>query len=153
MKRLSTIFLQAVIILIGVGAITFLLWEPHVEGRNAHATVFQIYFNDPFLAFAYVGSIPFFTGLWKVFRILGYARQDRIFSPEAVKAVQTVKYCAIAVICFVLVGEIFILTNNSDDRAPGVMMGVVIILASTITAAVAATFEAILQNGAEAKQA
>ena len=62
MKRSSTIFLQIVIVLIGIGAVALLLWEPQIEGRNAHATLFEIYFKDPFLAYAYIGSIPFFVG-------------------------------------------------------------------------------------------
>ena len=32
MKRSSTIFLQVVIVLIGIGALALLLWEPHIEG-------------------------------------------------------------------------------------------------------------------------
>ena len=48
MRKGSTIFLQVVIVFIGIGSVGLLLWEPHIEGRNAHATVFQIYFNDPF---------------------------------------------------------------------------------------------------------
>ncbi|MEI9960067.1 MAG: hypothetical protein WDM76_02730 [Limisphaerales bacterium] len=34
MKKSSTIFLQVVIVLIGIGALTLLLWEPHIEGRE-----------------------------------------------------------------------------------------------------------------------
>jgi hypothetical protein len=37
-------------VVVGGAVFVFLLWEPHIEGRNAHATLFQIYFNDPFLA-------------------------------------------------------------------------------------------------------
>ena len=59
MKRSSTIFLQVVIVLIGIGALAVMLWEPLIEGRNAHATLFQVYFNDPFLAYAYTASIAF----------------------------------------------------------------------------------------------
>lgn len=70
MKRGSTIFLQAVIVLLGIGALALMLWEPHLEGRNAHATTFEIYFNDPFLAYAYVASIPFFTALYQAFKVL-----------------------------------------------------------------------------------
>src|SRR5215467_7470888 len=103
-----TIFLQAVIVLIGVAALALLLWEPHIEGRNAHATLFQIYFNDPFLAYAYIASIAFFVGLYHAFKVLGYAGQNKVFSPEAVKALRTIKYCAISIIGFVAVGEIFI---------------------------------------------
>jgi hypothetical protein len=42
MKRSSTIFLQVVIVLIGIGALAVMLWEPHIEGRNAHATLFNV---------------------------------------------------------------------------------------------------------------
>ncbi|HZM91557.1 MAG TPA: hypothetical protein VFF31_33865 [Blastocatellia bacterium] len=38
-----TIFLRAVIVLIGIGAVALLLWEPQIEGRNAHATLFEIF--------------------------------------------------------------------------------------------------------------
>src|SRR6187431_2934226 len=117
MKRSSTIFLQVVIVLIGIGVLAFMLWEPHIEGRNAHATLFEIYFKDPFLAYAYVASIPFFMALYQVFRVLGYAGQDKAFSQEAVKAVQTIKYCAKAIVGFVAIGEIFIMLNDSDDCA------------------------------------
>ena len=74
MKRSSTIFLQVVIVLIGIGALALLLWEPHIEGRNAHATLFEIYFKDPFLAYAYIASIPFFVALYQAFKLLGYCR-------------------------------------------------------------------------------
>ncbi|MEK7529195.1 MAG: hypothetical protein AAB592_05500 [Patescibacteria group bacterium] len=64
MKRSSTIFLQTVIVLIGIGALAILLWEPHLEGVNANATTLsEIYFDDPFLALVYIWSIPFFMEL------------------------------------------------------------------------------------------
>ncbi len=50
MKRNSALLLQAAIVLIGIGTLALMLWEPHIEGRNAHATNFEIYFKDPFLA-------------------------------------------------------------------------------------------------------
>jgi hypothetical protein len=56
MKSSSALFLQVVIVLMGIGALGLMLWEPHLEGRNAHATTFEIYFKDPFLAYVYVGS-------------------------------------------------------------------------------------------------
>src|SRR6195256_2485457 len=108
MKRSSTIFLQVVIVLIGIGALALLLWEPHIEGRNAHATPFEIYFKDPFLAYAYIASIPFFVALYQAFKVLGYAGQNKVFSQEAVKALRTIKFCAIVIVGFVAVGEIFI---------------------------------------------
>jgi hypothetical protein len=151
MKRSSTIFLQIVIVIIGIAALAFLLWEPHVEGRNAHATLFEIYFKDPFLAYAYVASIPFFVALYQAFRVLGYTGQNKIFSQDAVKALRTIKYCATAIIGFVAGAEIFILLNSEEDKAGGIVIGIVIAFGSIVIAVAAAMFERILQNAVDLK--
>ena len=77
MKRGSILFLRAVILLVGVGVLAGLLWEPQLEGRNANADLATIYFRDPFLAYAYVGSLPFFFGLYQAFTLLGYVGQGQ----------------------------------------------------------------------------
>lgn len=151
LKRSSTAFLQSVIVLIGIGALALMLWEPHLEGRNAHATIFEIYFKDPFLAYAYLASIPFFVALYQGFKVLGYAGKNQVFSQAAVKALRTAKFCAIAMIGLVAVGEFFIMMNDSDDRAGGVFMGVLITFGSIVMAAAAATFERILQSAVDLK--
>ena len=151
MKWGATVFLRAVLVLIGVGAVFLLLWEPHLEGRNAHATLFEIYFKDPFLAYAYTASIPFFVGLYQAFKLLGYAGRNKEFSPPAVRSVRTIKYCAIALIGFVAIGEVIIFSNDSDDRAGGVMMGVFIFFAAIVVASATAVLERILQNAADMK--
>ena len=151
MKRSSTIFLQIVVVLIGIGALALLLWEPHIEGRNAHATLVQIYFHDPFLAYAYIASIAFFAALYQAFNVLGYVRQNRVFSREAVKALRTIRNCSIAIIGFVAGAEIFIMLSNSDDRAGGVFMGVLITFGAVVIATAAAMFERILENAVAIK--
>jgi hypothetical protein len=151
MKRTSTIFLQTVIVLLGVGALAVMLWEPHIEGRNVHATLFEIYFKDPFLAYAYVASIPFFVALYQAFKVLAYIRQNKTFSQATVKALRTIKYCAITIIGFVAVGVIFLIFGDKDDRPAGVFMRVLITFASMIVATAAAVFERILQNAVDIK--
>lgn len=151
MKRSSTAFLQVVIVLIGLGALALLLWEPHLEGRNKHATVFEVYFHDPFLAYAYIASVAFFVALYQAFKVLGYAGKNQVFSSAAVKALRTIKFCAIAMIGFVAGAEIFILMQESDDRAGGVVMGVFIAFGSIVMATAAATFERILQSAVDLK--
>ena len=151
MKRNATAFLQVVVVLIGIGALALMLWEPHLEGRNAHATPFEIYFNDPFLAYAYLASIPFFVGLYQAFKVLGYAGRDQVFSPAAVKALRTLKFCAIAIIGFVVVGEVFFILPNSDDPPAGIAMGIFIAFPSIVIATAAAMFERLLQNAVEMK--
>src|SRR5246127_3187928 len=108
MKRSSTIFLQAVIVLIGIGALAFLLWEPHVEGANAPATLFQMYSNS-FVVYAFIGSIPFFAALYHAFKVLGYVRQNKTFSQATVNSLRIIKYCALALIGFVVLSVIFMI--------------------------------------------
>ena len=151
MKKSSTIFLQAVIVLIGIGALALLLWEPHLEGVNAHKTFFAVYL-DPFMALAYIGSIPFFVALYQAVKVLGYAGQNKAFSQAAVNALRTIKYCALAIIGFVVVEEVFIMfSHGSDDATGGVFMGVLVAFGSIVIAAAAAMFERILQNAVDIK--
>ncbi|MCA9732801.1 MAG: DUF2975 domain-containing protein [Deferribacteres bacterium] len=151
MKGSSTLLLQAVLVLMGIAALAFLLWEPHIEGRNANATLFQVYFNDPFLAYAYVASIPFFVGLYQAFKVLGYIRQNETFSQTTLKALQTIKYCALIIIGFVVVSLIFIypMFGDKDDRPAGLFLRVLITFASIVVAATAEMFKQILQDAVD----
>ena len=146
-----TICLQVVIVLIGIGALALLLWEPHLEGRNKHATPFEVYFKDPFLAYAYIASISFFVALYQAFKVLGYIGQNKIFSQVAVRALRIIKYCAIALIGFVAGGMIFILLSDEDNKQGGVFMGILITFGSFVIATAAAMFERILQNAVDMK--
>jgi hypothetical protein len=153
MKRGPTIFLQIVIVLFGIGLLAALLWEPQGEGRNVHATQFEIYFKDPFLAYIYLAFIPFFVGLYQVFKMLGYARREEIFSQRSVQALRILKYCAITTALFIVGAEayIFVFVRGTDDVAGGVMMGAFIILVSAVIGTAAAVFERILQNAVDIK--
>jgi len=153
MKRGSTIFLQIVIVLLGVGILAFLILEPQVEGRNVNATQFEIYFKDPFLAYIYLAFVPFFIGLYQGFKILEYAGRDEIFVERSVRALRIIKYCALTVAIFILGAEayLFIFIRGTDDIAGGVMMGVFVILACAVIGTAAAVFERILQNAVDIK--
>ncbi|WP_050029559.1 DUF2975 domain-containing protein [Verrucomicrobium sp. BvORR034] len=153
MKKSSTVFLQAVVVLVGMVALGLMLWEPQLEGRNAHSTVFQIYFNDPFLAYVYLASIAFFTALYQAFRLLGYVGQNEVFSQRAVKSLRTIKYCAMSLVGFILGAEayIFLFQRGKEDIAGGVMMGLLLMFISTVVATVAAVFERTLQSAVELK--
>jgi hypothetical protein len=151
MKTSSTVFLQVVIVLIGIGALAFLLGEPHLEGRNVNATPFEIYFKDPFLAYAYVASIPFFIALYQAFRVLAYVRQDASFSPATVKALRTITYCALAILGFVVASLAFMPFGDPEDRPQGIVMRVVLAFGSIVVATAAAMLERILQNAVDLK--
>jgi len=123
-----------------------MLWEPHIEGRNAHATFFEIYLKDPFLLNADLACIPLFVIFYQTFRVLSHIGHDKAFSPEVWKALQIIKFCALSIIGFTAIGEIFILLNDSDDRTGGFFMGMLITLGSLVIAATAAMFQRIFES-------
>ncbi len=155
MKKSSTIFLQIVLVLIAIGALALLLWEPHVEGVNANATtIYEIYFDDPFLAYVYIGSIAFFVALYQAFKLLGYIGRNEVFSQVSVNALRTIKYCAMIIIAFLVGAEAYInivQRKVEEDVAGGVMIGLVMIFISAVVATAAAVFERLLQRAVDIK--
>src|SRR5687767_1728672 len=85
MKQRSTIFLQVVIVLIGILALAIMIRFPLTEGRAANLDLFSIY-SDPFILYAYAASIPFFIALYKAFKLLGYIGQNKAFSLNSARA-------------------------------------------------------------------
>lgn len=131
--------LQGLVVLVGLAAPAFLLGEPHFEGRNAHATLFEIYFKDPFLAYVYAGSVPFFVALRQTFKALGLV--GRGSAEEISKAVRTVKVCGLLLAGFIALGVVLLFMMESDDRAGGVAMGLVFGAGALAMAAAAGYFE------------
>jgi DUF2975 family protein len=152
-KRTTTIFLQVVVVFIGISALALMLWEPHLEGRNAHATLFEIYFKDPFLAYVYVASIALFVALYQAFTLLGYVRQNRILSPDSARALWTIKSCAIVLVTMIGVALAYLLiaVRGKDDIAGGVAMGLALFFVSALIATAAAALERRLHKTVDTK--
>ena len=147
MRRSSGLWLQVITVLVAIGALTFLLWEPHVEGRNAHATTFEIYFHDPFLAYAYVGSIPFFTALYRAFRLVGHVRDHGAQSQGTVDALRAIAYWMRLFLAFVAGGVVVILMfGDPDDRPAGMFMSLLVALPSIAAAIAAAKWARTVHN-------
>lgn len=139
--------------LIGIATLALMLWEPHIEGRNIQATLFEIYFKDPFLAYAYIASIPFLVALYQAFMLLGYIGQNKVFSRNSVRALRIIKYCGVSLVGFIAAAEayFFIVVRGTDDIAGGVAIGLFLILASAVIATAAAVFETALQSAVDIK--
>lgn len=152
MKRISTIFLQVVIVLIGIVAIIILIRLPLTEGRAAHLDVFSIY-SDPFILYGYAASIAFFVALYKTFKLLGYIGQNKVFSSNAVRALKSIKYCAIVLGFLIVIAGIYIRIshNKEDDPAGFLAICIVTTFVSIVVATAAAIFEKILQNAIDMK--
>jgi DUF2975 family protein len=152
MKRVSIVFLQAVIVLIGIVALVILIWFPLTEGRAANLDLFSIYF-DKFILYAYAASIAFFVALYKAFKLLGYIGQNKVFSSNSVKALKSIKYCAIVLSILIVMAGVYIRIFHSkeDDPAGFLAMCMLTTFVSIVVATAAAIFEKILQNAIDMK--
>lgn len=152
MKRMSTIFLQAVLVLIGIVVLAILIRFPLTEGRAANLDLFSIY-ADPFILYGYAASIAFFVALYKAFRLLGYIGQNKVFSSEAVGTLRSIKYCGIVLSILIVAAGLYIkfFHDKEDDAAGFLAMCIVTTLASIVVATAAAIFERILQNAINMK--
>jgi hypothetical protein len=152
MKRIPTIFLQAVIVLIGVVALAILIRVPLTEGRATNLDLLSIY-ADPFILYGYAASIAFFVALYKAFKLLEYIGQNKVFSTQSVGALKSIKYCAIVLsISIVLAGLYIKIAHHKDDDPAGFLaMCIVTTFASIVVATAAAIFERILQNAIDMK--
>jgi hypothetical protein len=152
MKRISTIFLQAVIVLIGLMALAILIRFPLTEGRAENLDLLSIY-SDPFILYGYVASIAFFIALYKAFKLLGYIGQNKIFSLDSVKTLRSIKYCAVIICILIILAGLYIrLFHHKDDDPAGFLaMCIVTTFVSFVIATAAAIFEKLLQNAIDMK--
>ncbi len=149
-----TIFLQAVILLIGIVVLAIMIRFPLTEGRAANLDLFSIY-ADPLIIYGYISSIAFFIALYQAFKLLGYIRQNKVFSLESVKSLRNIKYCSIVLSCLIVIAAIYIRVsfngNADDDPAGFIAISIVPTFIFVVIATLADLFEGILQNAVDIK--
>ncbi|MBI2023412.1 DUF2975 domain-containing protein [Candidatus Giovannonibacteria bacterium] len=158
MKKSSTVFLQAVIVLIGIVALAIMVRFPLTEGRAANLDLFSIY-ADPFLVYGYLASIAFFVALYQAFKLLGYIGQNKVFSLDSVKALRNIKYCAIILCILIVIAAIYIRiscctvaeVDGGDDPAGFIAISIVATFISIVIATAAGVFEKLLQKAVDIK--
>lgn len=152
MKGISIVFLQAVVVLVGIVALVILIRFPLTEGRATNVDLLSIYF-DPFILYGYATSIAFFIALYKAFKLLGYIGQNKVFSSNSVKTLKSIKYCAIVLSILIVTAGLYIRIahNKEDDPAGFLAICIVTTFASIVVATAAAIFEKLLQNAVDMK--
>ncbi|MBP6945017.1 DUF2975 domain-containing protein [Patescibacteria group bacterium] len=147
-KHVSTHFLRAILFLITLGTLAFCVFAlPAIwkSGARVFPTVrYSVYLISIDL---YLTVIPFFVALWQAGKLLRYIDQNNAFSQASVKALRTIKQCAIA-ITVLYVGAVPLLFPIADsDDAPGLLIiGAVIACAPLVMAVFAAVLEQLLQS-------
>jgi DUF2975 family protein len=152
MKQRSTVFLQVVIVLIGIVTLAIMIRFPLTEGRAENLDLFSIYL-DPFILYGYAASIAFFVALFKAFKLLGYIGQNKVFSLTSVKTLRSIKHCAIVLGILIMMAGIYIKIFHAkgDDPAGFLAICLVTTFVSIVVATAVAVFEKILQNGMDIK--
>ena len=151
MKKGSTLFLKLVLMLIAVAALAGMIWFPQTEGRAAHLNLVQIY-ADPFIVYIYLGSIPFFIGLYQAFTLLNLIDAGKAFSQAAVNTLKYMKLASISLIGFIALAIVYIhLFAHGDDPAGPKALGISMSLAFSVIATAAGIFQELLQSAIDIK--
>jgi hypothetical protein len=152
MKRISIIFLQVVIVLIGLVSLAILIRLPLSEGRATNLDLFSIYL-DPFILYGYAASIAFFIALYKAFKFLGYIGQNKVFSSISVKTLKSIRYCALVLSILIALAGLYIklFQNKEDDPAGFLAVCMVTTFVAIVVATSAGIFEKILLNAIDRK--
>jgi hypothetical protein len=152
LKKSSTLFLKIVLILIAVVVFAGLIWFPQTEGRATNLDLISIY-TDPFIIYIYIGSIPFFVGLYQAFKLLNYIDRNKAFSQGAVNTLKNMKFASLALIVFIVLALLYIHLNahGDDDPAGPTAIGIVVSFAVAVIATAAGVFQKLLQNAVDIK--
>ncbi|MFZ2886192.1 MAG: DUF2975 domain-containing protein [Minisyncoccia bacterium] len=137
----STMFLRAVIYLIGLGALGVCVIIVGVS-LSGNAGIFL-----PVLALMFVSAMPFFYALYQGLLLLRTIDTNTAFSQESAKAIRTIKYCAFTISVLYAGGMPLIIYVADKDDAPGVvLLGLVFIFVTLVVGVFAAVLDRLLQN-------
>lgn len=149
MKRSSTLFLKVVLVFIAIGVLAGMLWFPQTEGRAANLDLVSIYSN-PFIIYTYLGSIPFFVGLYQAFKLLNFIDANKAFSQGAVNTLKNMRFASLTLIGFIGVAILYIrFFVQGDDPAGPTALGILASFAAAVIATAAAVFQKLLQNAVD----
>ncbi|MCK1981559.1 MULTISPECIES: DUF2975 domain-containing protein [Peribacillus] len=153
MKQVSTIFLKIAVILIGMPVLALCIFVvPEIANFAAELYPDMTYLKYLVLIDLYASAIPFYFALYQAFKLLSYIDNNKAFSELSVRALKTIKNCAITISGLYVAGmPLFYLMAEMDD-APGIIViGLVIIFASMVIAVFAAVLQRLLQEAIDIK--
>ena len=151
MKKGSTLFLRLVICLIAIGVLAGMIWFPQTEGRATNLDLISIY-KDPFIIYIYIGSIPFFVGLYQAFKLLNFIDANKAFSQGAVNTLRNMKFASLSLIGFIALAVFYIrFFAHGDDPAGPTALGILASFAVAVIATAAAVFQKLFQNAVDLK--
>jgi len=146
MKYGSTLFLKAVICLIGLAvlALCVILLGVSLSG-NAGMYL-------PILLGMCVTAVPFFFALFQGLLLLNYIDKGTAFSEQSVTAIRNIKLSAGGIsICYALAMPYIAYIADKDDAPGAIVIALVFMFAPLVTAVFAAVLQMLLQNAIDLK--
>lgn len=146
-NRGSTLFLKLVVFFIGLAVLSICTFFIYVSINSE-----EVGYYRPILIGMCVSSVPFFFGLFQALKLLGYIDKDSAFSDLSVKALRTIKFCAVIIsVLYVLLMPYIYYAAEKDD-APGVILiGLVLVVAPIVVAVFAAILQKLLRSAINIK--
>lgn len=153
MKKGSTLFLKAALILMGIPVLALCIFlVPEIAGFAAFlypemASISYFVYLD-----LYATAVPFYFALYQAFKLLSYIDKNHAFSELSVRALKKIKYCALSISLLYVAGmPLFYLLGERDD-APGIIViGMIMVFASLVITVFAAVLQKLLQKAVEIK--
>ncbi|UOQ44913.1 DUF2975 domain-containing protein [Halobacillus salinarum] len=155
MKRSSTLFLRAAVIMIGIPVVGLCLFLPQIANEaieEAKKGAEVAYVVIGILIFLYSSAIPFFFALYQAMKLLSHIDKNKSFAQTSVLALKKIRNCAIIIsVLYVLALPLIYIAAEWDD-APGlIVIGLVIIGASLVISVFAAVLQRLLQEAIHIK--
>lgn len=153
MSRSSTLFLKTVIILMGLPVLAGCIYGlSRFDPNSPYWALPELEkLQYPLLVGMYIAMVPFFIALYQTLKLLSYIDRNQAFSDLSVKALKTIKYCAITIIIVYIIELPFLYLLTKADDAPGILIGIVVIFASLVVAVFAAVLQKLLQDAIRMK--
>ncbi|WP_291651123.1 DUF2975 domain-containing protein [Clostridium sp.] len=149
MKQKTTVFFKLAIIFISITVFALCVFGFYFLANNS-ANPDYAYILYPILIGIYTSVIPFYIALYKSFKLLSYISKNKASSQASVKALITIKYCAITIsTLYLLVMPFIILLADKDDAPGAILIGALPILISIIIAVFANGLKKKLQRSIE----
>ncbi|GFN31778.1 membrane protein [Paenibacillus curdlanolyticus] len=143
--------MKVTLLLIGLPILALCVWGlPSVIQEAAEQ--YKGYVVYPLFGIMYAAAIPYFLALYQAYKLLNYIDKNIAFSELSVRALKTITYCAIAISILFTAGLPFIYLIADQDDAPGlIVLGLVIIFASSVIGVFAAVLQRLLKNAIDIK--
>lgn len=146
-KHAATLFLKGVLLLMTFGVMALYVFGlPGMAERDAALHPETAYLQYPFLISAYIFFAPILVTFYQTFKLLGYIDRGEAFSDSALKALTIIKYCALAIILFIVLGELATILFIDDDITHIITLGVIGTLASAVVAVFADLLRRLLKD-------